>query len=174
MKRLFPVIAMIMLFFTSCTFGNNLSSKKEGEGYIPQCHNAQDQLFSKLKEAINSGNISDIKAIFSITTQNYTDINKSAEELIDYIEGDVSDILSDVGELTFYYEDEAVILQQSTYFTSENGQKYKVAIRSCIEDNNNKANVGVISFYIIKAEEHQWLTYLGDEKWTPGINIGKQ
>lgn len=173
MKKLFLLIVIGVMALTSCSLRKSLSSKKAEEGYIPQCHSMQNKLFSDFKDAINAADVSKIEALFSLAAQNNSDIKQSASDLINYIKNDIHHVSSDIGEVTFIYEGDTVILQQSTYFTDESKQEYKVAIRTCIENAESEENIGVLSFYIIKAEEHKSLTYLGDEKWTMGINIGK-
>ncbi|MBR6578819.1 MAG: DUF5104 domain-containing protein [Clostridia bacterium] len=52
--------------------------------------------------------------------------------------------------------------------------KYHIAILECVTDDFDEENVGVISIYIIKAENWQNdHVYRGDGNWTPGINIEK-
>ena len=52
--------------------------------------------------------------------------------------------------------------------------KYHIAILECVTDDFDEDNVGVISIYIIKAENWQNdVVYRGDRNWTPGINIEK-
>lgn len=52
--------------------------------------------------------------------------------------------------------------------------KYHIAILECVTDDYDDENVGVISIYMIKAENWQKdVVYRGDGNWTPGINIEK-
>ena len=52
--------------------------------------------------------------------------------------------------------------------------KYHIAILECVTDDFDDENVGVISIYMIKAENWQKdVVYRGDGNWTPGINIEK-
>ena len=53
-----------------------------------------------------------------------------------------------------------------------NGQTFYAAMKICSEDTANSDNVGIMSIYFINAEDyHSDANYLGDGKWTPGINL---
>ena len=50
--------------------------------------------------------------------------------------------------------------------------KYYVAIKECTVDESDEANIGILSVYIIEAEN--WVedyVYRGDGEWIPGIHI---
>lgn len=54
------------------------------------------------------------------------------------------------------------------------GDVYRFAIKICYEDESDEMNRGLISLYILKADENTDLKipYYGDGLFTPGINIG--
>ena len=61
---------------------------------------------------------------------------------------------------------------QSTFSVETESRKYYLAIRECIDDDFDNKNIGVVSIYIIDAENwKEDYLYRGDGKWSQGINI---
>lgn len=65
---------------------------------------------------------------------------------------------------------------ESTFEVSTNTYIYRIAIKEYVIDDFNSDNIGICSFYIIKQSEdiNFDFAYWGDNKFTPGINIGIQ
>ena len=63
-----------------------------------------------------------------------------------------------------------------SYDVTVGDEVYRMAFIWCAKDTGDKENVGIESFYIIKATDDPYYpqyAYGGDGQWTAGINIGK-
>ena len=63
-----------------------------------------------------------------------------------------------------------------SYDVTTDAAIYRMAFYWCAKDTGDSGNVGIESFYIIKATDdpnYPQYSYGGDGLWTPGINIGK-
>ena len=63
-----------------------------------------------------------------------------------------------------------------SYDVTTSTEIYRMAFIWCAKDTGDSGNVGIESFYILKANDdpnYPQYSYGGDGAWTPGINIGK-
>lgn len=62
---------------------------------------------------------------------------------------------------------------ESTFDVITSEQKYRFAIKVFTKDTTEIDNIGIYSMYVIKMEDtNEEFAYWGDNKWSPGINIG--
>lgn len=63
-----------------------------------------------------------------------------------------------------------------SYDVTTSVEIYRMAFVWCAKDTSDDNNVGIESYYILKASDdpnYPQYSYGGDGAWTPGINIGK-
>ncbi len=103
--------------------------------------------------------------------------DQSIEDLFAYCSGEVTDISSSSYDVEQDKDYEVVRkwynLSRDVTFGDE---VYRMAFLWCAIDTGDKGNVGIESFYIIKATDDPYYpqySYGGDGLWTSGINIGK-
>lgn len=158
---------VITLLFTSCGGLGMFNNDKE-------VANAQ---MDKILNAIQKKNRTELESMFSkkaiVEAENF---DQSISDLFDYFQGDFisyNDWGGPSGDETWDYGNKQKILYLS-YDVKTSNQEYRFAIQDFTVDTANKNNVGIWSLYIIKMEDdtNPRYAYGGDDKSTPGINIG--
>ena len=135
-----------------------------------------DMTFGHLIDAIKSKDVFKIIDLFSRTVQSKVGFEKKADELIEFIQGDIvayssADETGVGADVEIQKEKERKEIQ-SAFSITTTANKYHIAIRECTKNDMDHNNIGVLSIYII--EDGKWVenyVYRGDGKWTPGINI---
>ena len=60
----------------------------------------------------------------------------------------------------------------SAFCLTTNQKTYYIAMLECVRDDADMGNVGLLSLYVIDAENwNRDYVYRGDGRWTPGINV---
>lgn len=175
MKRVFIlVIAIIMSAMTAllggCTFFGDLFAPSDNEDADNKLHSFVDCLNDEDREGI--------KSLFAKNkTAEISDFDESIEELLLYYDGEY---ISVERHSTGVEEDKDSGIERKwynmSYDVTTDTQIYRMAFYWCAKDTGDKGNVGIESFYIIKATDdprYPQFTYRGDGSWMPGINIGK-
>jgi len=189
-KRLvMGAVLMIGLFLlNSCapmqTFGNILG-KVTGELYAAVYGTDESRSIEKLGElltAVEEGNKEAISALFSKTAKEQQDsFEEAAEDLIQYFEGFyTSASMTHGGPSTETRRDGNAKFK--SYFcsfyvvTTETAYRVRMDWIGMDTYEGGEANVGITSFYIIRAEDdiHLGSAYSGDGEDSPGIHIGVQ
>lgn len=100
---------------------------------------------------------------------------QSVTGLFDFYEGDFISYNDWGGPEVFTEREDGQIIKRmnSTYDVETSKEKYRIAIQNVVDDTTNSDNVGIRSFYIIKAENDTDLqfAYRGDGEYTPGIHF---
>ena len=175
MKKVFVLaIAIIMsamtVFLGGCTFFDDLFAPSDNE-----------DADNKLQAFVDCLNNEDREGIKSLFAQNkiaeISDFDESIEELLLYYDGEY---ISVERHSTGVEEDKNSGIERKwynmSYDVTTDTQIYRMAFYWCAKDTGDSGNVGIESFYIIKAADdpnYPQYTYRGDGLWTPGINIGK-
>lgn len=134
----------------------------------------------KILEALKNKDKEALKALFSLNAIAQTEkFDQNIIDLFDYFQGD----------FVSYNDWSAVNLDgginddgtgrnwkvlYSTYDVETSKQKLRFAIQDYVQDTADANNIGIHSLYIIKMEDDTDpnFAYRGDDKYTPGINIG--
>ncbi len=173
MKKMLLLIIIVILTITiaSCFGGcTNASILRENNAEIA------DETFREIIEAIRLKNGSKIVDLFSSSIKSEESLSVSASKFIDYIQGEIISFssASESGVGASYKAERGKkkkeIQASFTIVTSES--KYYLAIKECTRDDFDENNIGIISIYIIEADN--WTVdyvYGGDGQWTPGIHI---
>ena len=119
-----------------------------------------------------------IKALFAPNKiAGLSDFDKSLEELFLYYDGE---FVSVTRHSTGVEDDKDSGIERKwynmSYDVTTSAAIYRMAFFWCAKDTGDSGNVGIESFYILKADDDPnfpQYTYRGDGAWTPGINIGK-
>ena len=171
-KALFLILLLVLLFvFASCSEkGINMFFK------IYDNEKVADTTFYEKIDAIEQRNDSKIVMMFAKAIQNEKTLSQDAVRLIDSIHGDITSIssASDTGVNANYEKNKGKKKKeiQSSFCITTAETKYYMAIKECVIDDYDNNNEGVLSVYIIKAEDwKEDCVYIGDGKWTPGITI---
>ena len=172
MKRLsILILAMIFIIFnfTSCVLSDYLLSD-ESRAVVT---------LEVIVHAIKDNDAEALAYLFSynLLAEN-PDLLDSSKEFIEFVSGEII-TYSDPADNgissseEFEYGKIRKEIQYSVTVETTAG-KYHIAILECVTDDFDQENVGVISIYIINAENWQNdCIYRGDGNWTPGINIEK-
>ena len=175
MKKVFLSIFLIVLgiLFSSCSLGgNNMFG-----GILDNDQKVANEYFDEFIEALESKNKDAIKTMFSKNSiKNSENFEVSIDYLFDYFQGEVISYNDWAGPVveTSKENDHIKKIMDSTYDVETNGQQYRFAIQNHTVDTANPDNVGIWSLYIIKLNDDTdpQYAYRGDDKNTPGINIG--
>ena len=175
MKRVFIlVIAIIMSAMTvllgGCTFFDDL--------FAPSDNEDADNKLQSFVECLNNEDRDGIKFLFAQNKiAEISNFDESIEELLLYYDGEY---ISVERHSTGVEEDKDSDIEKKwynmSYDVTTDAAIYRMAFYWCAKDTGDKGNVGIESFYIIKATDdprYPQYTYGGDGAWTPGINIGK-
>ena len=119
-----------------------------------------------------------IKSLFSENKiKELADFDESIEELLLYYDGE---IVSVTRHATGVEDDKDFGIERKwynmSYDVTTSVDTYCMAFYWCTKDTGDSGNIGIESFYIIKATDnpdYPQYAYRGDGSWTPGINIGK-
>lgn len=159
----------MLLALTSCSASYYLISDESRAG-------------ATLENIVNAVNDNDAEALASLFSNNVlaerSDWRSSASEFIEFIDGkiitytDPSD--SGVFSSTEFEDGKKRKEIQPSVTVETTAGKYYIAILECVIDDFDEENVGIMSIYIISAENRQNdYVYRGDGNWIPGINIEK-
>lgn len=175
MKKVFVLaIAIIMATMTmimgGCTFFDDLFAPSDNE-----------DADNKLQAFVDCLRNEDREGIKSLFAQNKIDeisnFDESIEELLLYYDGEYMSVErhstgveedKDGGIVRKWYN--------MSYDVTTDAAIYRMAFYWCAKDTGDEGNVGIESFYIIKATDdpnYPEYSYGGDGLWTAGINIGK-
>ena len=174
-QRYFPLFfAIIMATMTvllgGCTFFDDL--------FAPSDNEDADNKLQSFVECLNNEDREGIKSLFAQNKiAEISNFGESIEELLLYYDGEY---ISVERHATGVEEDKDSGIERKwynmSYDVTTDTQIYRMAFYWCAKDTGDKSNVGLESFYIIKATDdpnYPQYTYRGDGLWTPGINIGK-
>lgn len=164
------VIAAMATLLGGCTCSDSL--------FEPSDNEAADNKLQAFVQCLENGDKEGIKTLFAQ--------NKIS---------DISSFDNDIEELLLYYDGEYISVDRHStgveddkdsgierkwynmsYDVTTNEAIYRMAFYWCAKDTGDNGNVGIESFYIIKATDdpnYPQYTYRGDGLRTPGINIGK-
>ncbi len=175
MKKIFICVLAILLttmtmFLGGCTILDGLFEPSDNED--------ADNKFSSFVQCLDSGDKEGFKSLFAQNIlAGMTDFDESMEELLLYYEGES---ISVERHSTGVEEDkDSGIVRKwynMSYDVTTDTTIYRMAFYWCAKDTGDNGNVGIESFYIIKATDdpnYPQYTYRGDGLWTPGINSGK-
>ena len=170
MRKTYIIIALcILIIITGCNIGN--STKQDYLMY-------SNTIFEQLIDAIQNKNEEAITALFSNNVVNSDlDFNEDVTKLISYV-----DVMGDL-EYEPWSRPNTSMEKEYSYFRLEiestydfklGDKSYRLAFIYCDKDTSNSDNEGIISMYIIKAEDDTDLSfaYRGDIIPKNGINIG--
>ena len=175
MKKVFVLaIAIIMATMTAllggCTFFDDL--------FAPSDNEDADNKLQAFVDCLRNEDREGIKALFAQNKiAEISNFDESIEELLLYYEGEYMSVErhstgveedKDSGIVRKWYN--------MSYDVTTDVAIYRMAFYWCAKDTGDSGNVGIESFYIIKATDdpnYPQYTYRGDGLWTPGINIDK-
>ena len=172
MKKIYLLLIAVTFLLTSCSLGGLNMAFFEDDNQVAY------NTFKQVVNAIQRKDETVLKNLFSKRVRNeVSDFDESVVDLLDFFQGEVIsfDDRAGVGvdETIEYGKKRKEIQSSNSVKTSE--QKYYIAIKECTKDTFDSDNVGVISVYIINAENwNVTVTYRGDGKWTLGIVIDQK
>ena len=156
-----------MVILSSC-FPNNTSST-DSDNQIA------NKTFEQIINAIYHQDKTELKNLFSkCVCDQVVNFEQSMVTLLEIFQGEELSYNDDKNVGADMKIDNGNIRKelQSAYEVKTSKQKYYVAVKECISDTFDPDRVGVLSLYIINAENwHEPYIYRGDGKWTLGINI---
>lgn len=175
MKKIFIsviaiIIAALTMFMGGCAIFDGL--------FAPSDNEDADNKLQAFVPCLDNEDREGIRSLFAQNkTAALTDFDKSVEELLLYYDGES---ISVERHSTGVEEDKDGGTERKwynmSYDVTTDAAIYRMAFYWCANDTGDKGNVGIESFYIIKATDdpnYPQYTYRGDGLWTPGINIGK-
>lgn len=168
--------ATLLFLCTSCSLlSGHISVSEEFRLTGNEQEIANEKMDSILK-AIQEKDNKALKGLFADNIVEQTNnLDQSIGKLFDYYQGDFisydDHFATYTDELVEYGEIQKLIYPTYDVKTSE--QAYRVAMEICVNDTTEPKNGGIRSLYIIRSEDDPSdYCYRGDEKFTPGINIG--
>ena len=181
MKKLIVLSICLCMLLTSCSSTNRLIYSEvnfwsivfRGDDYV---------CCTVLEKIVKSIETKDTELLLSLFSENTKaecpDLDKQAEALLNYCSGrmlsygkfrglPVSSVHMD-GEGNYQESHEP------SYDINTTDGSYRITFRYTEIDTIDRANEGILSLYVIKAEDDIDTTYLysGDGKYTPGIHLG--
>lgn len=170
------ILALILTFMaTSCSLGQ--------KSIDVLLNSEEDQIvhdnFMKLLKAVKDKDKDGIKKMFAKNiVRKVDDFESEINKFIEYYDQSKLKSYDDWGALSSdgeFDKGESKIIVKSTYDIVTDKNKFRIAIKECIQDTSVSGNVGIHSLYIIKKEEDNdpEYAYWGDGEDTPGINIEK-
>lgn len=167
MKRIYWLLLTFVFIITSCSSGGYRSSNRGRYA---------DEACEEIFNAVKSKNEDDVKRLFSkVVCNNVYGFDESVTDFLEFFQGD-SMSFNRAPCLYESREKEAGIEYteiEVSFDIETSEQKYHVAFKKCMVDEDNPENVGIISLYIINA--CNWkvgsATYWGKGKCLPGIHI---
>ncbi len=170
------ITALLSCFLITCTLSlSSCTFISDSEKYLSGDQRTIEA-FSKILDAIMEEDKKALSELFSKEAfENAADFEKSQEELLELFKDkelkyEKRDGWSESSQ-TQYGNMQKSICSGFTVFADD--QTFYAAMKYCSVDSMDRENEGVISIYLISAEE--WETsesYMGDGKWTNGIHIG--
>ena len=144
---------------------------------LPDDKNADNKLISFI-ECLKTEDANSLKSLFAKNKiANLTNFDLSIEELFQYYDGEFVSINR---YSTGVEKDKDSGIERKwynmSYDVTTSIEIYRMAFIWCVKDTSDDNNVGIESYYILKASEdpnYPQYAYGGDGSWTPGINIGK-
>lgn len=173
MKHINRIISYIFLIFifTSCSAaGDNMLLFRENDGDLANA------TFEQLIDAIISNESAKIKFMFADSIQADAQLAEEAHDLIEFIQGKIISYssASEQGTSAEYQFEHGKQKKeiQSAFTIKTTESKYYIAVKECVKDEFDPNNIGLLSIYIIEAENwNEDYIYRGDGKWSYGINI---
>ena len=146
--------------------------------FAPSDNEDADNKLQAFVECLNNEDREVIKSLFAKNkVAEISNFDDSIEELLLYYDGEY---ISVERHSTGVEEDKDSGIERKwynmSYDVTTDTQIYRMAFYWCAKDTGDKGNVGIESFYVIKAADdsnYPQYTYRGDGLWTIGINIGK-
>ena len=172
MKRitiLILAISFIMLVFVSCSV-------------IDYPLSDESRAVVTLEVIVHAVNDNDAEALAYLFSYNVltekSDLLDTSQDFIEFVGGKIITYSEPADNgISSYEEFEYGKIRKEIQYSvtvETTAGKYHIAILECVTDDFDDENVGVISIYMIKAENWQKdVVYRGDGNWTPGINIEK-
>lgn len=164
------IIATMTIFMSGCTFFDGLFALSDNED--------ADNKLQAFVDFLNNEDREGIKALFAQNKiAEISNFDESVEELLLYYDGEYMSVErhstgveedKDGGIVRKWYN--------MSYDVTTDAAIYRMAFYWCAKDTGDSGNVGIESFYIIKATDdpnYPRYAYGGDGLWTIGINIGK-
>lgn len=153
-----------------CTFFDDLFAPSDNE----DADNKLDSFVERLQNEDGDG----IKALFAQNKiADLSNFDESIEKLFQYYDGE---FVSVTRHSTGMEDDKDSGIERKwynmSYDVTTSTEIYRMAFIWCAKDTGDSGNVGIESFYILKANDdpnYPQYSYGGDGAWTPGINIGK-
>jgi hypothetical protein len=181
MKKLTILLICLCALLTSCGFGGGAvySELNFGDYVFKTDDYVCCRVLDNIMKAIENGDKELLLSLFSENTRaECPDLEERAEELFDYCSGKMLSF----GEFSGYphssehfhgdgnYEKEL----EPTYDVNTDKGSYRIFFNFVESDTVDRANEGLVSLYIIRAEDDidTSYAYRGDGKSTPGIHIG--
>lgn len=174
-QRYFPLFFTIIMsamtaLLGGCAFFDDL--------FAPSDNEDADNKLQSFVECLNNEDREGIKSLFAQNKiAEISNFDDSIEELLLYYDGEY---ISVERHSTGVEEDKDSGIERKwynmSYDVTTDTQIYRMAFYWCAKDTGDSGNVGIESFYIIKATDdpnYPQYTYGGDGLWTIGINIGK-
>ena len=175
MKKVFVlviaiIIATMTMFMGGCTIFDDL--------FAPSDNEDADNKLQAFVQCLDNEDREGIKALFAQNKiAEISNFDESIEELLLYYDGEY---ISVERHSTGVEEDKDGGIERKwynmSYDVTTDAAIYRMAFYWCAKDTGDSGNVGIESFYIIKATDdsrYPQYTYRGDGLWTNGINIGK-
>lgn len=164
------LIVSITMLMGGCTFFDEL--------FAPSDNEDADNKLQAFVEFLNNEDRDGIKALFARNKiSEISNFDESVEELFAYYDGEY---ISVERHSTGVEEDKDGGAERKwynmSYEVTTDAAIYRMAFYWCAKDTGDKGNVGIESFYIIKATDdpnYPQYSYGGDGLWTNGINVGK-
>ncbi|MBO5418363.1 MAG: DUF5104 domain-containing protein [Clostridia bacterium] len=172
MKKVIAIITALLLLLCGCV---GQDEGLFGRKYDKDQEYANKQLNSLLK-AIENKDEKVVKSLFSknVLSSDF-EFETSVQELFAYFKGVAPKWDSQCPQIIDEEnETNQKIIVTSSYDIQTSESAYRICIKSCRKDTADYNNEGIWSLYIILLSEDNDLecTYWGDNKYTPGINIG--
>lgn len=182
MKNSFAYLCiLIIIIFSSCallqgcTSTNHQSLESELFDRFNNTNGEQaDHMFSELIQTIEDKNTSTFKTLFSpciIETQE--NFNDNISSLFDFYDGEMISFKR-YGPGSNSFKEGNIYSKEifASYDVITTKGMYRISILFCTVDTQTPGNVGILSLYIIRAENSDTdHAYWGDDSWSPGINI---
>lgn len=168
------LVIVIILTFTSCSTGGPLWLKN----FFRSDREIANDYFEKIIIAIQNQDADVLKSLFSkksiVGSSNF---EKSMNMLFEFYKGEMISY-NDWGALNASSgkNDDGTGRNwktlKSTYDVKTSEDTYRFAIETSLVDSADADNIGVLSMYVIRAEDSDMeFAYSGDGKWIPGINV---
>ena len=166
------LLIVCTLLLTACSFYD-----EEGEAYDKN-DRIMNETVKALVQAIEDQNKAELVKLFSLSAiEDLSELSRDVDELFLFIRGcDISfDSSIALATSTQYDHGKVKAVAYNMYCLETEESKYYLAIRICTEDTDNESDVGILSMYVIDADDwKESYRYLGGGKWVPGIHIDKK